>query len=235
MKFKRQIKLDWEKFVPELLETEKEWDFEGLPVLKARIKLYLPPNEKPWRRIRSYYALQKRYFLKYCEAELLPWARSETRVALENSAPTPYFQAELYAHETERSGKIWSLYIEERETGTPDGEFVRRWGDTWDMTTGFAVPLSSLFPARSHWKACMIDAARNEIARQERRGEAKYHPGYEKLLKKYWNPRNFYIMPEHIAYFFPMYAIAPAVEKTPVFYLPRDLSNLSNLNHHFRL
>ncbi len=214
---------DWEQFLPESLDTEKEWDFDGLPVLKASVKLYLPPDLKPWRRIRSYYILQKKCFLKYCERDLLPWAKAEARAALENSSPTPYFQAELYARETYRGGRFWSLYIEQRELNMPGGTFARRWGDTWDMATGFAVPLSTLFPPRSRWRACIMETARNEIIRQESRGEARYHPGWEKLLKKYWNPRNFYITRNGITVFWPMYAIAPAIEGVPAFVLPRDM------------
>lgn len=40
------------------------------------------------------------------------------------------------------------------------------------------------------------------------------------MLRRHFNPRNFYLTDSGLAFFYPMYAIAPAMEGIPVFTLP---------------
>ncbi len=207
-----------EELVIRPLEKERSWTAEEVPVLEARVSL--PQPAEGYGRIRRFYALQCRSFLRYCQGELLPWANTQAKAALLHSTPVPCFQAELTWQETYRAGNLWSLYTQLRESAPPGPEAVRRWGDTWDLSTGYPVPLSAWFPPRTPWKKRLLAAAEAEIRRQERRGEARYHPDWPKRLRRAFHAQRYYLTPEGIAFFFPMYALAPAAEGVPTFLLP---------------
>ena len=192
--------------------AEREWTVEGIPVLTAVS-----------RRIRRYYQIQCKAFLRYCERWLFPQAEAEYRAALAASAPLPCFRAELGYRVTYNSGGLWSLYTQSREV-TGHTLLTRR-GDTWDLAAGYPVPLSAFFPARSPWRRQLLALAAEDIQRQERAGIARYDPEWRKKLRRF-NSRNYYLTEEGLTYFFPMYAIAPAAEAIPTFTLPygqRDL------------
>ena len=204
--------------------AEREWTVEGIPVLTAAVELPQPQGaDAVSRRIRRYYQIQCKAFLRYCERWLFPQAEAEYRAALAASAPLPCFRAELGYRVTYNSGGLWSLYTQSREV-TGHTLLTRR-GDTWDLSAGYPVPLSAFFPARSPWRRQLLELAAEDIQRQERAGIARYDPEWRKKLRRF-NSRNYYLTEEGLTYFFPMYAIAPAAEAIPAFTLPygqRDL------------
>ena len=208
----------------ESFASEREWTVEGIPVLTAAVELPQPQGaDAVSRRIRRYYQVQCKAFLRYCERWLFPQAEAEYRAALAASAPLPCFRAELGYRVTYNSDGLWSLYTQSREV-TGHTLLTRR-GDTWDLSAGYPVPLSAFFPARSPWRRQLLALAAEDIQRQERAGIARYDPEWRKKLRRF-NSRNYYLTEEGLTYFFPMYAIAPAAEGIPVFTLPygqRDL------------
>lgn len=199
--------------------VQREWTVEQVPVLSAAVSVPqpVPDRDRAARRIRRYYQTQCRAYLRYCEAELLPQAAREYRLA--DSAPPPLFRAELTYQITYQDERFLSLYTQSTES--VGGHPLRlRWGDTWDLAAGCPVPLSAFFPARSHWRRQLLDAAAEEIQRQERAGMAQYHPHWRKALRRAFNPQNYYLTHDGLAFFFPMYAIAPAAESIPAFQVP---------------
>ena len=206
----------------EALTTEREWTVEEIPVLTAAVSLPepVPAADRISRRIRRYYQLQCRSFLRYCEAYLLPLAAEEYRAALAASQPLPRLHAELSYQVTYNEGGLWSLYTQSREQGPGGQTALLRRGDTWDLASGYPVALSAFFPRRSGWKRRLLDAAEAEIQQQEQAGAARYHEGIRRLLRRHFNPQNYYLTPEGLAIFYPMYAIAPAMEGIPVFTIP---------------
>ena len=213
-------------FTPELktevFSVEREWAVEGIPVLTARISLPEPaePENRTTRRIRRYYRAQCRAFLRYCDRWLFPMASKAYREALADSRPLPFLQAELNVQITYHEGYFWSLYTQSREP-TPDGRpLLRRWGDTWDLRTGYPVSLQSFFPPRKDWKRQLLTLAAQEIQRQEVSGYAKYLDGWRKKLRQEFNPMRFYLTPDGLIFFYPMYTIAPATEHIPAFTIP---------------
>ena len=201
--------------------AEREWTVEGIPVLTASVEVPQPQGaDMVSRRIRRYYQTQCRSFLKYCERWLLPQAEAEYRAALAASAPLPCFRAELGYRITYNEGGLWSLYTQSRELTLPGRTLLTRRGDTWDLTTGYPVPLSAFFPARSSWRKQLLALAAEDIQRQERAGISRYAPDWRKKLRRRFNSRNYYLTDEGLTYFFPMYSIAPAAEAIPAFTLP---------------
>lgn len=208
--------------------AEREWTVEGIPVLAASVAVPRPEPlaDKVSRRIHRYYQLQCRAYLRYCERWLLPQAEAEYRAALAASAPLPCFRAELGFRVTYNEGGLWSLYTQSREVTLPGQTLVTRRGDTWDLAAGYPAPLSDFFPPRSPWKKRLLALAAAEIERQEKAGTARYHETWRRELRRCFNPQNFYLTSEGLAFFFPMYAIAPGVEGVPTFLLPYGESGL---------
>lgn len=201
--------------------VSREWTVDEIPVLSAAVSVPqpVPDRGKIARRVRRYYQTQCRAYLRYCEAELLPQAEREYRAALANSAPLTLLRAELSYQITYQDDRFLSLYTQSTETGGGQTLRLRR-GDTWDLAAGYPVPLSAFFPARSHWRRQLLDAAAEEIQRRERAGMSQYHPHWRKALRRAFNPQSYYLTDDALAFFFPMYAIAPAAEGIPVFRFP---------------
>ena len=206
----------------EAMTTEREWTVEEIPVLTAAVSLPepVPAADRISRRIRRYYQLQCRSFLRYCEAYLLPLAAAEYRAALAASQPLPRFHAELTYQVTYNEGGLWSLYTQSREQGPGGQTALLRRGDTWDLASGYPVALSALFPRRSGWRRRLLEAVEAEAAQRMAAGVSQYHEGVRRRLRQYFNPQNFYLTGEGLAVFYPMYAIAPAMEGIPVFTIP---------------
>ena len=202
--------------------TEREWTVEGIPVLSASVSVPqpVPAADRISRRILKYYQLQCRSYLRYCEKWLLPQAETEYRAALAASAPLPCFRAELGYRVTYNEGGLWSLYTQSREVTLPGQTILTRRGDTWDLSAGFPIPLGDFYPARSPWKRQLMALTAEEIQRQERAGVAQYHLRRPQDLRRRFNPQNYYLTREGLTVFFPMYAIAPAVESIPTFTIP---------------
>ena len=206
----------------EAMTTEREWTVEEIPVLTAAVSLPepVPAADRISRRIRRYYQLQCRSFLRYCEAYLLPLAAAEYRAALAASQPLPRLHAELTYQVTYNEGGLWSLYTQSREQGPGGQTALLRRGDTWDLASGYPVALSALFPRRSGWRRRLLEAVEAEAAQRTAAGVSQYHEGVRRRLRQYFNPQNFYLTGAGLAVFYPMYAIAPAMEGIPVFTIP---------------
>lgn len=210
-----------ESLETEPFAAEREWTVEGVPVLSAAAQIPEPAGkDRTARRIRRFYQLQCRAFLRYCGQCLLPQAAAEYRLALEASRPLPAFRAELEYRVTYNEGGLWSLYTQVRETLGPGPALVTRRGDTWDLAAGYPAPLGDFFPAGTAWKKRVLACAAEEIQRRERAGAGRWREDWRRELRRRFNPQNFYLTAEGLACFWPMYAIAPASEGVPVFLLP---------------
>ena len=208
--------------------AEREWEAEGVPVLSASAQVPEPlGKDRTARRIRRFYQLQCRSFLRYCERCLLPQAAAEYRLALEASRPLPAFRAELEYRVTYNEGGLWSLYTQVREILGPGPALLTRRGDTWDLRTGYPVPLKDFFPAGTAWKRKLLTHAAEEIQRRERAGAGRWREDWRRQLRRRFNPQNFYLTEEGLAYFWPIYAVAPAAEGIPAFLLPYGEGSLT--------
>lgn len=206
--------------------TERVWTVEDIPVLQASVTLPEPVQAEDGctRRIRRFYHLQRRAFLRYCNLWLYPQAVAEYQDALAASRALPLFQAALTYRVTWNEGGFWSLYTQQREqTGQT---LLRRWGDTWDLREGYPVPMAVFFPARHGWKRQLLQLAAEEIQRQEAAGVAQYHEAWRRELRKHFDPKNYYLTEEGLSFFYPMFAIAPAAEQIPAFLVPGGTAGL---------
>ena len=61
---------------------------------------------------------------------------------------------------------------------------------------------------------------------------ARYHDNWRQLLRRQFNAQNYYLTEDGLAFFYPMYAIAPSAEGVPVFTLPYDTPGLRQPGQH---
>lgn len=200
---------------------EREWTVDGIPVLHLTASLPQPVGKpsRALRRIQRFYRLQGRCYLRYCQRFLLPLAEEAYRTALENSTPLPLFTAQLRYEVTCNQGGIWSLHTDSREVCGKTVTATRR-GDTWDLRTGFPLPLSACFPRRCPIRKSLLSLAAAEIRRREEAGLARWREDWQPQLRRSFNRENFFLTPEGLHFFWPLYALAPAAEGCPSFFLP---------------
>ena len=141
----------WEHLETEAFTAEREWCVEGIPVLTAAVSLPRPvgPQTRTLRRIRRYYRAQAGAFLRYCQRQLLPMAAEAYREARAASRPLPCLRAELTYCVTYNAGGFWSLYTQSSEPTESGRRLLRRWGDTWELRSGYPAALRQFFPPRS--------------------------------------------------------------------------------------
>jgi hypothetical protein len=205
----------------ELFTAERTWCVEDIPVLTATVSLPRPADRarRTARRIDRFYQLQARAYLRYCENWLFPQAAAAYRQALADSGPLPCCTAALTYQTTCCQRGIWSLHTDSRECIDGRTEVLRR-GDTWDLRTGYPIPLSAFFPRRTPVRRLLVQTAAEEIRRQEAAGTAQYRDGWRQALNRSFSRENFFITPDGIRFFWQMFAIAPRAEGTPTFSLP---------------
>ena len=204
----------------ESFAAEREWTVEGIPVLRAAITLPQPAwEDSTARRIRRFYQLQARSYFRYCENWLFPRAAAEYRQALTDSSPLPHCTACLTHQITCNEHGIWSLHTDTRECLGGRAEVLRR-GDTWDLRTGYPIPLSAFFPRRTPVRKLLLQTAAEEIQRQEAAGVARYHEKWRQELRRTFSREHYFVTPGGIRFFWQMYAIAPRTEGIPTFSLP---------------
>ena len=191
---------------------EHTWDVDGVPVLHALISLPCP-EEKAQRRIRRYYQLQSRAFVRYCESFLLPEAKVSFAQALSESHPFQCWETELTCRITYQEGSLLSLYTQSREPGP----LVIRRGDTWDLSEAVPVPLTRFLRRPLRWRGFLYPTACAQLEQRSRAGAIHLREDWRQRLKKALNPRDYYLTEEGIVFFLPMHSVS---EDIPTFTIP---------------
>lgn len=201
--------------------TEREWTAEEIPVLTASVSLPEPVERgrRAMRRIEWFYRLEERSYLRYCQTMLFPRAAELCRQALENSAPQPRCTAALSCRVTYESGGLWSLTADAREQFGGHSRILQR-GDTWNLFTGYPLPLTEFFPPHFPVRKYLLHLAETEIARQEDAGVSRYHEAWRQELRHTFSRENFYLTPEGLCVYWQMQSIAPMAEGIPTFLVP---------------
>lgn len=190
---------------------EKDWDFEGITVLRASV--VLPQFEgRRARRLNRYYRRFAQSFLKYCESELYPRAAALCAEKMAVSAPWSTSRATLSYTVTHEDDTVLSLYADAAEENLPPRLTLRR-ADTWELKTALPLPLFSLLSKnecrRALQAAAQEKAERGEITREN----------YRRALRVHFSSRNFYLTPEGLCIFYQMHALGPDIV---MFHLPLE-------------
>lgn len=203
--------------LPELC-WEEPVCIDGIPLLTICHQLPLLSHNG---RFNRYYSACRDAFIHTCREDLLPALRLGYDAALTHGAPLPQWQGRLSTTVTLRDGPLLSLHTDVVITGCGERRHIRR-GDTWDLRHQLPLPLSLFFPPGTKLRRQLCTAADQEIARQEEAGLAHYHPQWRRMLPRAFHSHRFFLSEEGLYFFFPLYAIAPAAEGIPTFFLPYD-------------
>lgn len=105
----------------EPLTAERTWTVEEIPVLTASLSLPAPVegNERAVRRIRRYYQLQSRAFLRYCEHWLLPEAEAEYPVPHWPPAPRCLLSTQSWSIGSPTTKMASGAFIRSPGSGVP--------------------------------------------------------------------------------------------------------------------
>lgn len=198
--------------------TEEPLCIDGIPLFTLSHQL---PQLSREGRFNRYYSACRSAFLRTCREDLAPMLQAAYRRSLESAAPLPQWQGRLIAAVTYRDGQLLSLRTDALIVGPEERWHLRR-GDTWDLQHQLPLPLSLFFPAGTNLRRRLCDAAAQEIARQEADGLARYYPGWERMLPRAFRSQRFFLSEEGLHFFFPLHAIAPAMEGCPTFFMPYD-------------
>lgn len=174
------------------------------------------------RRFDRYYQAQRRAYIHFATQELLPLARQAWQETQESAALFRPFTATLSHTVTYQEGTLLSLYTQTKDNLPPATTYHRR-GDTWDVSSRFLLPITAFMPRKTGYKNALAIVALAQIQALQDQGVAQFHPQVGKsMLKRRFNPHNYYLRPDGLCFFYPMYAIAPAVEQIPVFLYPLE-------------
>ena len=202
---------------------EKELMCDGMCVLRVRMgqpEAACGGTARFRRRFDRFYHAEAKAFMKYCSAFLFEDAAREYRAAVEASRDFQPFEASLSFRTIFNKCDLISVVtdaVEKYGRGVPT--VVRR-ADVWDARSGYPLSPASFFGSGSRAKKVCIANASLESARRVEEGSSVFLPKYEKLLKKKYSGRNFYIVGDEYRFFYPMCSVAPEIEGIVEFSIP---------------
>jgi hypothetical protein len=111
-----------------------------------------------------------------------------------------------------------SIFVDIYEfTGGAHGNTGRR-ADTWSLKTGRHMQLADLFSGA--WQNVIFSSILSQINEQLSKGMNIYFDDYQKNVFKYFDEKNFYLTPEGVAVYYPLYTIAPYSSGIVTFIIP---------------
>lgn len=190
---------------------------ESKPILE--IKIEYPQIEghvtaKAERAFNSYYENEAKALNLRARNEIYRQALRDCKYARKNAYPFNIYSFIRTFNETFLSCKYASLYTDlYLYTGGAHGNTERK-GYTWCLTNGRRMTLSEFFPKGMDYRKEILRQVKEQIAADQ---EGLYFENADKLAEQNFNPSNFFLTPDGIAIFYPLYTIAPYYVGIPVF------------------
>lgn len=214
---KRRVESVEVKAVPE----ERVLTAEGEPVLSLSLRApALEGDAPPLRRIARCFARQAQAWRARWEGPVYAMACAARQAAREQSRPFSPWAAELDFTVTHSGGGLLSLRTGASERHGAERPLLVRAGETWDLSSGAPVPLSSLFPPRTRWRKQLLAAVEEQCARRAGSGEFLFYEDWPRRAAADFDPDNFYLTGDALVIFYPLHTLCPAAEGFPEFFLP---------------
>lgn len=206
-------------------EKNREWQKEGVPVLKMSVSLPTA-TQMPDARIRRfirYYRSFARSYEQYCARFLLAEAAEDFRAKAEASRPFSPWEARVSFSVTFATPRLVSICTDAEEFHGGKRERLIRRTDTWNLLDGFPLRLSDFFPGEILYRRRILKRLRGEVASERARG-VNFREDAKLRLRTAFNPENFYLTEEGLHVYYQMYALAGEDAGTPDFLLPWEKS-----------
>lgn len=160
-------------------------------------------------RVNARYTSKVRDYCRYAEKTLLCQAVQEYKNAICNDFPFRAFVAVLNYSITFNKDGCLSLFGDRYEyTGGAHGT-TQRESDTWNLTKGRLLPLSSFYPNCPNYCDIVVEQILEQADANMKENPNIYFENYRELICKNFNPCNFYLTDKGITVFFQQYEIAP--------------------------
>ena len=181
--------------------------------------VYVPEHCVSSTRISGYFQLLTEERIRKLREEYLPTAKEEwMNIPIHNKDNAPFrpYGADQDIHVSYNHPPYLSFSINMLlDTGGAHPN-TGKCGRTFDIHTGRQVALKELFRSGVDISALLEE----EVLRQISPQEDTYFDDVSGNVKKYYDPKNYYLTEEGLAIFFPRYTIAPGYFGEPTFTIP---------------
>lgn len=203
---------------------EQRWKrvlkLEGEPVLTLSLCRPAFPEEGKSARLERCLAKLVQVLEARWENELYPRACAALAAAREQSRPFDPWSAELNYKITLWRPPLLSLRLDVAERTGAGRPVLVRWGETWNLETGWPCPLHGFFPEKRRWKTQLIHRLQAEAGARLASGESLLDPDCGPVIARAFDPERFYLTEEGITVFYPLDLLGPYAEGIPAFSLP---------------
>lgn len=173
------------------------------------------------RSFNRFNEISARHLAGYAHTRLQSDAISHYNYAKQNNFPFNSYELLTVFDVTYNKNNLLSLYSDRYEyTGGAHGITLRS-AQTWDIIRGGRLTLRGLFIPGYNYRSEILE----QITRMAKQNEAQgdfYFDNLEANIIEYFNPLNFYLTDEGIAFYYPLYTIAPYASGIIVFVIPYD-------------
>jgi len=193
-----------------------------LTLTVENFSVFLKYNKRAENIINNRINMQSTEFFKYASSVLYKQAVREYRNAKQNGYPFRPFDAVLHYEVTYNSDCHLSFYRDRYEyLGGAHGTTVRR-SDTYNLVSGGLVPLSAYFTPDRNYTEYLLNYILKEADRKYAE-EGIYFDDYRAMIRKNFNPENYYLVDNGLAEYFLQYEIAPYAAGIIVFTIPYSM------------
>lgn len=179
-------------------------------------------HQRVLNRINKTY--KKRALLEQMRIETVFYCEAVSRYDRSTTESIPFAPDEVLINfeVTYNQDCVLSLYVDRyRFSGGAHG-MTEKQGDTWNIESGYRISLDQVLLPLVDEKEVILSQVLDQISTQMEKGENWYFEDYRKLAYKSFNSKNFYLIPEGIVFFYPLYEIAPYASGFPQFLIPFD-------------
>lgn len=203
-------------------EEKKTLALDGETVLEYQLRWpQVEGGRSGTRRLsRGYEALADRWRRRwhrevYCQACL------QLAACREQARPFAPWQCGLEGEVTVQEENCLGLKMQAREERGADGVCRVCWGDVWKVKEGAPLLLREVLPRKWGWKTALCRQLTEQGEQLQRAGGCFWDSDWQKKLRTYLPAGDYCLYGDRVEFPFPQCTLAPAVEGTPILWVPR--------------
>lgn len=205
-------------------EEKKTLALDGETVLEYQLRWpQVEGGRSGARRLsRGYEALADRWRKRwrrevYCEACL------QLAACREQARPFAPWRCGLEGEVTVQEENCLGLKMQAREERGTDGVCRVCWGDVWKVKEGAPLLLREVLPRKWGWKTALCRQLTEQGEQLQRAGGCFLDSDWQKKLKRHLPAGDYCLYGDRVEFPFPQCTLAPAVEGTPILWVPRSV------------
>lgn len=172
------------------------------------------------KHINEHYFFYAQKAESCCRTELFQQAVENAQYIPSNQPPFNSYEFESVYQVAYNQECITSLYIDQYEyLGGAHGSTFRL-SDTWNFKTGGQIPLQQFYSPDILFSEIIFHEIESQIEKRLKDSPSSYFDDYPALLRKNFNPENYYLDSDGIVIYYQQYDIAPYSTGIPTFFIP---------------